>query len=79
MVRERIVAIGFLTQSNLDRLGKSLQGVWRVDETPCFGALLHAIDEADREVWRERDREQAAKRKAEGSAGLIIQPRQSST
>ena len=57
MAFERIVAVGLLTQRNLDRLGGSLQKVWVIDETPCFGALLSAIDDADRECWRERDRE----------------------
>jgi hypothetical protein len=50
----RIVAVGLLTQAHLDRLGPSLTHVWPVDETPCFGELLQAIDEADREVRRER-------------------------
>ena len=73
MARERIVAIGLLTQRNLDRLGGSLEKVWRVDETPCFGALLHAIDEADREVWRERDREaQASGQRPESDPPLLI-------
>jgi hypothetical protein len=55
MQRERIVAVGLLTQRNLDQLGDSLERLWLVDESPCFGALLQAIDEADRQVWRERD------------------------
>lgn len=79
MVRERIVAIGLLTQRNLDRLGGSLEMAWKVDETPCFGALLQAIDEADRDIWRERDREESTGQKPEESAGLIIQQRQSIT
>ena len=76
MHRERIVAIGLLTQRNLDRLGGSLQHVWKVDETPCFDSLLQAIDEADREVWRERDR--TASHQSEGverSDFLILEPR----
>ena len=76
MDRERIVAVGLLTQRNLDRLGGSLQKVWALDETPCFGALLHAIDEADREVWRERDREAAAHGRAEESQTLVVETRQ---
>ena len=79
MVRERIVAIGLLTQRNLDRLGGSLQKVWLVDETPCFGALLHAIDEADREIWRERDCKASAQGRAEDSPTLIVETRQPKT
>jgi hypothetical protein len=56
-VKERIVAVGLLTQRNLDRLGSSLQHVWPVDDTPCFAGLLEAIDEADREHCRERETE----------------------
>ena len=56
MSGERIVAVAMLPQRQLDDFGQSLQRVWPVDETPCFGALLHLIDEADREIWRERDR-----------------------
>ena len=74
MARERIVAIGLLSQQNLDRLGGSLEKVWSVDETPCFGALLHAIDEADREVWRERDRQVSEQHPVNGAPVLLITP-----
>lgn len=53
--KERIVAVGLLTQRDLDMLGQSFDRLWPVDETPCFGGLLSAIDEADREIHRERD------------------------
>lgn len=53
----RIVAVGLLTEENLSRSGKSLKRAWKVDETPCFGSLLSAIDDADRELWREREAE----------------------
>ena len=43
-----IVAVGLLRQRNLDRLGNSLEHVWPIDQTPCFGAILHAIDEAEK-------------------------------
>ena len=55
----RIVAVGLLTEDNLSCLGKSLKRAWKVDETPCFGGLLSAIDEADRELRRDRDAERA--------------------
>ncbi len=52
MSTERIVAVGLLSQSDLDRLGTCFTRLWPVDETPCFSALLQAIDEADREFRR---------------------------
>jgi hypothetical protein len=54
----RIVAVGLLTQVDVNLLGISFERLWPVDETPCFGALLSAIDEADRQLWRERDEEE---------------------
>ena len=51
----RIVAVGLLTQRDLEALGDGFTRHWPVDETPCFTALLEAIDEADRALWRERD------------------------
>ena len=53
---EPIVAVGLLTRSDIALLGNSFDRLWPVEETPCFGALLTAIDEADREYWRRRDR-----------------------
>lgn len=57
MTEERIVAIGLLTQREVDLLGTNFERLWPVDETPCFTQLLQAIDEADRELWRARDAE----------------------
>ncbi len=54
MARERIVAVGLLTQKHLDRLGPTLTQVWSIDETPCFSELLSAIDDADRDLRQER-------------------------
>lgn len=51
---DRIIAVGLLTQGDLDVLGPSFTRAWPVDETPCFSALLRAIDDADRELRRER-------------------------
>ena len=56
MAVERIVAVGLLTQSNLDLLGAALKKVYPIQDTPCFTELISAIDEADREHWREQDR-----------------------
>lgn len=55
---QRIVAVGLLTAGDLEILGQGFTRAFPVDETPCFGSLLQAIDEADRNLWRERDRAQ---------------------
>ena len=56
MSRVRIVAVGLLTDDDLKRLGPQFSRAYPVAETPCFGELMHAIDEADRDFWRRRDR-----------------------
>ena len=48
MARERIVAVGLLTQADLDVLGSTFERAWPVEEAPSFQELLSAIDEADR-------------------------------
>ena len=53
---DRIVAVALLRQSELDALGTEFQRWYAVDEVPCFGELLHAIDEADRKLIIERPR-----------------------
>ena len=55
MSKDRIVAVGLLTENDLDLLGDSFTRLWPVEDTPCFSQLLEAIDEADREIRRERD------------------------
>jgi hypothetical protein len=59
MPRDRIVAVCLLTQSELDRYGGALKQVFAVEDTPCFAELLRLIDEADRQHWREQDRQEA--------------------
>ncbi len=56
--RHRVVAVGLLTAQDLRVLGPAFNRAWPVDETPCFGDLLAAIDEADRAIWRQRDRDE---------------------
>lgn len=58
MERRRIIAVGLLTQQDLELLGPTFGRAFPVDDTPCFTNLLRAIDEADRELWRERDEEE---------------------
>jgi hypothetical protein len=52
--KDRIVAVGLLTQSELTLLGPTFTRVWPVEEAPMFNQLLRAIDEADREFERGR-------------------------
>jgi hypothetical protein len=53
----RIVAVGLLTRNDLDALGQSFDRAWPITETPCFNALLHAIDVADRDFRSTQDQE----------------------
>ena len=57
MVSERIVAVGLLTQREVELLGHGFSRLWPVDETPCFTDLLEAIDEADRELQKHYEME----------------------
>jgi hypothetical protein len=43
------VAVAFLTEENLRTIGKNLEHVYPIDDTPAFADLLAAIDKADRE------------------------------
>lgn len=51
------MAVGLLTQRDVEVLGAGFDRLWPVDETPCFSQLLQAIDDADKEMWRQRDTE----------------------
>jgi hypothetical protein len=44
---ERIVAVGLLTQTDLDVLGQGFRRAFRIDDDPCFDDLLAAIDAAE--------------------------------
>ena len=44
--RGRIVAVGLLTQRDLDILGSGFRGAYPIDDTPMFDDLLRAIDDA---------------------------------
>lgn len=57
MAQEKIIAVGLLTQRDVDALGSTFDRLWPVDNSPCFPQLLQAIDDADRELWRARDEE----------------------
>jgi len=46
-VPRHIVAVGLLTEEDLDLLGRTFTRLWPVDSAPQFDELLAAIDEAD--------------------------------
>ena len=46
-------SVGLLPAQDLSGLGPSFARAWPVVETPCFSDLLLAIDDGDRELWRE--------------------------
>ena len=50
MARQRIVAVGLLTEQDLTLLGNSFTRLWPVEEKPCFEGLLDAIDLAERDL-----------------------------
>ena len=54
MGRERIVAIGLLTQNDVALLGPTFDRIWPVSEVHRFDELLRAIDSADRALTDER-------------------------
>ena len=51
-MHERIVAVGLLTQNDLNVLGPTFDRIWPVEDAPSFSELLRAIDEADEELQR---------------------------
>ena len=53
MAEERIVAVGLLTQREVELLGDGFSRLWPVDNTSCFTELIEAIDEADRKFEQE--------------------------
>ncbi|BCA62494.1 hypothetical protein HMP09_1728 [Sphingomonas sp. HMP9] len=56
--QDRIVAIGLLTQRDVFALGHDLSRVYPIEDAPCFGALLSAIDDADRAFHRAHEARQ---------------------
>ena len=50
--REEIVAIGLLTQNDIQRLGESFSRLFPLPRDGAFDDLIKAIDEADREKDR---------------------------
>jgi hypothetical protein len=56
LVEDRIVAVGLLTQREVELLGHGFSRLWPVDESPCFSELLKAIDEAERRLKEDKAR-----------------------
>ena len=54
MDRDRIVAVGLLTQRDLGLLGRTFGRLWPVEQAPHFHELLDAIDRADEALQRTR-------------------------
>ena len=52
MERERIVAIGLLTNRDVRLLGPTFHRIWPIEEAPAFADLLRAIDSADHKLQR---------------------------
>jgi len=52
-MKERIVAVGLLTQRDLNLLGPTFDRVWPVEDVPQFDELLQVIDEADMQLRHE--------------------------
>jgi hypothetical protein len=55
VAQPKIVALGLVIQNDLECLGTGFRRAFPVDQTPCFSELLRRIDEAERELWSERD------------------------
>ena len=54
MASRHSIALALVTREELALLGPSLNRAFPVEDTPCFGELLYAIDEADRESLHRR-------------------------
>jgi len=54
VTERRIVAVGLLTEHDLDLLGTTFKRLWPVEHAPAFTELLSAIDDADAELSRRK-------------------------
>jgi hypothetical protein len=50
VTEQRIVAVGLLTNQDLEVLGSTFKRLWPVEQAPAFTELLRAIDDADAEL-----------------------------
>ena len=70
LAEDRIVAVGLLTQREVELLGHGFSRLWPLDDSPCFTELVNAIDQADRALKRARDEEQQVKPRMPGRGRL---------
>ena len=56
--KNEIVAIALLSREDVKRFGFMLSKVYRIDETPSFEELLHALDRAEERLRSCRNSEQ---------------------
>lgn len=49
-IEDRVVAVGLLTQRDLNILGPTFDRIWPVEDAPSFTELLRAIDEVDSDL-----------------------------
>ncbi|HEY8591546.1 MAG TPA: hypothetical protein VIL42_01630 [Sphingomicrobium sp.] len=54
MPKDRIIAVGLLTQRDVTLLGPTFDRLWPVEDAPEFEDLLKAIDDAERQAAREK-------------------------
>ena len=69
--RERIVAVGLLTQRDVELLGHGFSRLWPLDDSPCFADLVKRIDEADEQLrreWQQSGQQPAVKSKRKTGA-----------
>ena len=59
-MKDRIVAVGLLTERDLNALGPTFDRIWPVEDAPTFTELLRAIDDADAAI----DERKAAEEKS---------------
>ena len=52
MTEQHIVAVGLLTNQDLELLGNTFKRLWPIENAPAFTELLRAIDDADAELAR---------------------------
>ena len=47
---DRIVAVGLLTERDVNLLGPTFRRLWPIESAPSFTELIKAIDEAEQEL-----------------------------
>jgi len=52
VTEQHIVAVGLLTNQDLELLGNTFKRLWPIENAPAFTELLRAIDDADAELAR---------------------------